>query len=223
MINLIWDIDGTILDTGGAGVLPMCQAINKVLDLNVTFDRREMSGLTDHQIIRKLVTLNSDFDINLTTADEILRDYSNELRTKLAISPAQVLGEVSQFLLHTNSNFKYKHFIASGNCQSGGETKLKNVGLIEYFEPSRRFFSTNFMSRKELISRALASIEGKSLVIGDTIHDAIAAFENNIPVIIVGERDSFPHLDYAMEIEFIERNWKIVDLENAIGALCNRH
>lgn len=222
MINLLWDIDGTILDTGGVGVLPMCQAINKVLDLNVTFDRKAMSGLTDHQIIRKLVTLNSDLEINLMTADEILREYSKGLRIKLAISPAQVIGEVTQFLLSTKSNFQYKNFIASGNCKSGGESKLTSVSLIEYFKPNQRFFSMNFMSRTNLISRALANLEGKSLVIGDTIHDAIAATENNIPVIIVGERANFPNVPYKMQIEFIARNWKIADLEKAIGNLCNR-
>ena len=76
---LLWDIDGTLLDTGGSGVQPLVDAIKKHTGLEIAFHRENVSGLTDYEIVQKLIVEKSKMK-GIVIVDHYAEDI-NEIST----------------------------------------------------------------------------------------------------------------------------------------------
>ena len=179
---ILWDIDGTILNTGGAGVEPLLNAIRKCSDIKPDFDRDSFSGLTDHQIVHKLLIQNEiEATPNLIAA--ILNEYELHLPQALANGKITLLNEFHLFLDYLNRELNFTNAIATGNTLNGAIAKLQSVNLLSAFE--FKFCSEGLKPRSDIIKNAIEYFpkNSKFCVIGDTPHDIEAAKFNNIPVI----------------------------------------
>lgn len=128
---LLWDIDGTLLDTGGSGVEPFKIAAEKYLGGKVQFGRAKMAGKTDYQIVNYL---RQDDRTKFTTAcveHKILKKYARGLRNSLKVNPVKVLGDVQVSLENLKSSSEFELGILTGNCKRGMEAKLQSAGLLD--------------------------------------------------------------------------------------------
>ena len=86
LINLIWDIDGTLLNTKGLGAGPFCDAFTHHTGKGAIIDKKKLSGFTDYEIALSLMR-DAGIQENFFLAEKILKSFSTRLEKVLAINP----------------------------------------------------------------------------------------------------------------------------------------
>lgn len=213
---LLWDIDGTLLNTGGAGVTPLTNAISNFLGKPVSFDRKTMSGLTDYQIVSEI--LNS-YEVKVPTLEDIeniLLEYSLGLKLALTTKPPMVLGQVASVLEDISQRSGYTNVICTGNFYAGAKMKLASCGLDSYFLDENMFCANDIGHRSQIVKRVknkFGNQEARLWVIGDTPHDIIGANANGIGVIAVeGPQFSCEDLLQYSPDFVLSQNWSTSEL-----------
>lgn len=214
-IGLLWDIDGTILSTGGAGVPAFVDALETIGGHSINFDKSRFSGWTDHQIAQFFLT-QLDYPGKVEyQIENILRVYVENLKGALnSINTVQIdrFSEKLEYFKHFFPSVS--HFIATGNTQKGAEIKLRASGILPYFDSSALFCSKSIGPRSNIIKRAKGSLERffqHLIVIGDTRHDVEAAIEARVPVILIS---SSPESMYKGPL--LKENWCLNEIAEAI-------
>ena len=106
-IALLWDIDGTLLTTGGLGRGPLLDAIQSATGHEGDYDLVTSSGLTDHQIVNQIL---EPFGLAGNNLDElinqILEDYCVRYTELLITKKLKILNRVGDILqvLHEQEN-----------------------------------------------------------------------------------------------------------------------
>jgi phosphoglycolate phosphatase len=180
---LLFDIDGTLITTGGAGRRAITRAFETVYGRPDACDDFSFSGMTDRAIVR----LGLDaigVTVSSATIDEVIGSYLRLLDEEVArVDEAQyrVHQGMHEAIAAGHAN-GCAVGLGTGNVQRGAMTKLKRVGLHERFDFGG--FGDDHELRPELIRRGAergAAKLGKSLdavrvvVIGDTPKDIDAA------------------------------------------------
>lgn len=174
---LLFDIDGTLIDSGGAGI----QSLKDVLQqqFGITDDLRgvEVAGKTDtgivHQILRKMRIPVED-----ETTKAFLDLYLEFLAKELPLRAGRVLPGVPELLQRLRERPQNVLALLTGNLERGAKLKLSHYGIWDFFEFGA--FADDHHDRNELgpfaqrrarekhaIDFAAAEID----VIGDTPHD----------------------------------------------------
>jgi len=174
---LLFDIDGTLIDSGGAGI----QSLKDVLrqQFGVTDDLRgvEIAGKTDtgivHQILRK-----QNIPVDDETTAAFLDLYVEFLAHELPLRKGKLLPGVKELLPRLQARPQNVLALLTGNLRRGAELKLAHYGIWDFFEFGA--FADDHHDRNELgpfaqrrarekhaIDFAAAEID----VIGDTPHD----------------------------------------------------
>lgn len=178
---VLFDIDGTLLRSGGVGRIAMEQALNSVFGSSGKSEYH-YDGKTDRQIVRDLMRLEgfSDEEID-DQMDELLGRYVSGLRSELASGNRNVLllDGVRELLDALEAQEKIIVGLLTGNIHQGARAKLTAAGI----DPDRfrvNAFGSDHELRPELpaVAQRRASellgrdIEGNRLVvIGDTPAD----------------------------------------------------
>jgi len=175
----LFDIDGTLLSSGGAGKAAIEKAFHQQFGVEVT-TQVTYSGRTDRAIARDLLKHHGiDY-----TADNWLKlraAYLQLLPETLARHQGLVLPGISRLL--TTLNERGIHLgLLTGNIRDGARVKLSHYGLFEHF----RFggFGDHHYDRDEVAREALAAVRQQFAdrialeriwVIGDTPLDVRCA------------------------------------------------
>ncbi|MCX5767803.1 MAG: haloacid dehalogenase-like hydrolase [Gemmatimonadetes bacterium] len=181
----LFDIDGTILWSRGAGRRSMERALMAVHGA-VGAPGYRYDGKTDRQIVRESMRdagiLEADVDARM---DEVLDRYLTELAVELSGADHQsmLLPGVEAILNEVESHDGVMLGLLTGNVASGAEQKLRRVGIdIGRFQVGA--FGSDHEVRHELpaIAQARASARlgravpgGAVIVIGDTPSDVACA------------------------------------------------
>ena len=192
---LFWDLDGTLIDTNGAGVPALLNSVEQVSGKTPIFIRSAVAGLTDHQILCQLFQ-ELNFPVNSEQLNLALTLYSENLRIALEKEKVTVLGDGLQVLTEL-AKLNFVNVICTGNIASCAEIKLKSAGLIQLFEPRNIYTSEGLGPRSAILKEALnrSSISSNEVVvIGDTEHDIFAAKEVGLKVIAV-ESNKYSAID----------------------------
>jgi phosphoglycolate phosphatase len=182
-VIVLFDIDGTLILTGGAGGRAMSRAFEDTFDIPAALDGIPMGGRTDAGILAHACAragLNP-------SADELRRfrsRYAECLRQALpeAPQPKGVLPGV-RALLHALSE-RPNIFVAllTGNCEEGARLKLEHFDLWSFFRCGA--FGDELAERNDLFSVAMqrarecgapAVPPDQVVVIGDTELDVAVA------------------------------------------------
>jgi phosphoglycolate phosphatase len=134
---VLFDIDGTLLNTQGAGARAFRRAMLEVYGETGPIDTYEFHGRTDPQIARELLRMAGFDDARIDPHLSALWDaYLRELEIELA-APANgvgVLAGVTPLLdaLHHTGH----HLVAllTGNIEQGARLKLGSAGLWGRFD-----------------------------------------------------------------------------------------
>lgn len=176
---LFWDIDGTLLSTGRAGILAWEQAVAEVTGVACDLSGFTTAGLTDHEIAG---TLHRDCGIGRATSPgALVRRYEALLPEKLPQRAGSVLPGVGAILRAASRHSMIRQTLLTGNTVAGARAKLTHYGLLHFF-PLGGAFSDDADTRPGIAQVALARARRllgdgafNSVVIGDTPLDVQCA------------------------------------------------
>ncbi|MEO7501169.1 MAG: HAD hydrolase-like protein [Gemmatimonadaceae bacterium] len=178
---VLFDIDGTLLTSGGAGRRSMERALTEVFG-SAGSGEYHYGGKTDRQIVRDLMRREGFTDKAIDAQmDQLLDSYVSGLATELESGNRTmlILDGVLALLDALDKEDRVVIGLLTGNIETGARAKLNAAGI----DPSRfrvNAYGSDRESRPELpaIAQRRASellgvdVEGNRLVIiGDTPHD----------------------------------------------------
>jgi phosphoglycolate phosphatase-like HAD superfamily hydrolase len=187
---LLFDIDGTLISTGGAGIRALNRAFLKILAVDGAMEGILPHGKTDPAIIREIFAarqLAPDRSSNgsADTTSLLLDTYLTFLRDEVLQSTSyKVLPGISRFLTEFHGRSDLGMGLATGNVEKGARIKLDRGGLNHYFNFGG--FGSDSESRTELVRHAAEEgmrrcgcrVEPHDVfVIGDTPRDIEAGRE----------------------------------------------
>jgi len=175
MTILFWDIDGTLLTTGKAGVPAWEEAVREVVGHDFQLSSFRVAGLTDFQIaVRTFEMLGVEADDE--TLRRMVRRYEELLPMALPKKQGRVLPNVREILELVGSRADVRSYLLTGNTRGGARAKLTHYDLFKYFPDGA--FAEDASDRSVIATRALdlakrAGPVGEEavFVIGDTPHD----------------------------------------------------
>lgn len=178
---LFWDIDGTLLTTGRAGIFAWEQAVHDVSGSPQDLQDLQTGGLTDSQIAALLVERWGE-EANPETVSSMLRAYEGHLPERLTWRRGHVMPGVEEILEDVSGRAGVVSLLLTGNTRAGATAKLSHYGL------DGRLLDGGFCAdgddRPTIARRAweLASTQTqgtaraeRTYVIGDTPHDVACA------------------------------------------------
>ena len=178
---VLFDIDGTLMSTDGAGVRAMQRAFEVCTLIPDAFEGIKMAGKTDPLIIKEAMDKHV-IDRLDHVVNNILTHYAQYLKDELRVSNNRHLKPgILEFLdfLHV----KGIHVgLLTGNIEQGAMLKLVAFGINNYF-PFGGFSSDNedrnrllpIALRKLQSLRGIKALPDECVVVGDTPRDVICA------------------------------------------------
>ena len=174
---LLWDIDGTLVNTGAAGHRAIERATAERFGGTGDLEGVEIAGRTDtsiaHQILQKYGEPITDANIQA-----LLDTYVRLLAEELPRRQGRVLPGVLELLQRSANQSGSSLGLLTGNLERGAKLKLEHYRLWHFFAFGA--FSDDHHDRNELgpfaVSRALKATRvpfaaSEVDVIGDTGHD----------------------------------------------------
>ena len=214
MKYLMWDIDGTLILTGGAGQAAMIKAITDYYFLDAFVFPQSLAGRTDSEIIKSAVTFIRG-RCHLSEAASLLIRYHMQLPKFLPEFQGRIMKNVEKTLAYFQQpDSKFENCLLTGNTRTGAKLKLGYYKLDQYFNFDHSAFGELAEDRRELARIALQrfyisnpNVSSKDLIfIGDTINDVLCAQAIDARCIIVLDGSSKKREDFA-ECQ----PWKIID------------
>jgi phosphoglycolate phosphatase-like HAD superfamily hydrolase len=175
MIVLFWDIDGTLLTTGKAGVPAWEEAVKEVVGRDFQLSTFRIAGLTDYQIaVRTFELLGVDVDDD--TIRRMVKRYEDLLPDALPLKKGRVLPNVREILDRLRERDDVRSYLLTGNTRGGARAKLTHYDLFKYFPDGA--FAEDASERSVIAGRALELAKRAGpvsdrgvFVVGDTPHD----------------------------------------------------
>jgi len=173
---LLWDIDGTIIATQGAGEAAMDRAMLEVFGINGQLNDIDYSGRTD-PLLGKMICEHYGISVIPEKIQEFVESYVRNLSAILASKPATLLPGM-EVLTEFSRRSDCLQGLLTGNVRAGGKCKLSSVDAWSHFAFGS--FADNCFDRNELAPKALklASQQfgtvfapDQVFVIGDTPRD----------------------------------------------------
>ncbi|MFW5748990.1 MAG: HAD family hydrolase [Chloroflexota bacterium] len=191
---ILFDIDGTLLRTEGAGRASTRDAMLEVFGTASTIDSHHFGGKTDWFT---LATLLADHGHTEETVGAQMEAFIAAMGRHMAVhirtSPARPLPGALQAVDRLRADPAVLLGIVTGNAPSSAQIKLESAGFhMEWFPVSA--FGTESVNRNDLPRLALERAQAYSgvhlapeqvTVIGDTVMDVEAARANAMRVIAV--------------------------------------
>ena len=174
---LLWDIDGTLIDSGGAGERGLRSGLEQEFGLADTLTWLEWSGRTDTWIAKQILS-HHGLAPSVENIDRLLGAYLRCVASEMANPRARTLPGVVALLEWVSRHPSMAQGLLTGNLERGARIKLGHFDLWRYFAFGA--FADDSELRDELgphaIERAAAHHRipfqpDRVIVIGDTPHD----------------------------------------------------
>jgi phosphoglycolate phosphatase len=191
---ILWDVDGTLVRTGGVGVEAFNTAIETLFGVPAGNHCVSLAGKTDPQIAREILTvldLHDDPDAHLpgllAEAERLVAASRDRIRERGGILPGvpAVLGGLARAgTVQT---------VLTGNTAANAAVKLDAFDLRRWLDLEVGAYGSDDPDRNALVSVALARIERRYgpvdrervWVIGDTPLDAACAQAGGVHCLLV--------------------------------------
>jgi len=207
MTILFWDIDGTLLTTGKAGVPAWESAVRETTGKDFQLSSIRVPGLTDFQIAARTFDL-----LGVAGAAGVLERmvarYEDLLPSTLPLKQGRVLPNVREILEALRPRADVRSYLLTGNTRRGARAKLTHYDLFKYFPDGA--FAVDQSDRSSIATRALALARslgpvnaGQVFVIGDTPYDIECAAAINARTIAVATGG------YTLEELTAHRPWRV--------------
>jgi phosphoglycolate phosphatase len=177
---VLFDIDNTLLYTGGAGSFAMNLAFNELFGVADGFARVEFSGRTDRFILEGGLTQHGIEGGTDKHLPEFLPRYYKLLPEALREREGYLMPGFPQ-LLAALREANVPLGLATGNFSEAARIKLEYYGIAGYFEGGG--FGEVSLERSDVVAAAIRNVAKGTpasdvLVVGDTPHDITSATAN---------------------------------------------
>jgi phosphoglycolate phosphatase-like HAD superfamily hydrolase len=178
---VLFDIDGTLVRTGGAGKLAMEAALAEEFGVTVAADHIPYGGRTDRAIGRDLLTAHG-IDPTAANHRRLIDAYLARLPAALAAGDGVICPGVADLLPPLKNRSDVLLGLLTGNVRAGAQRKLGHYGLWDFFLTGG--FGDDHPDRDDVARAAVRSVEahlGRAVrpadvwVIGDTHLDVKCA------------------------------------------------
>jgi phosphoglycolate phosphatase-like HAD superfamily hydrolase len=133
MINVfLFDIDGTLLSSGGAGKAALEEGLADEFGISDTMEKLILSGRTDRAIVADLLVLSGLEDTH-EHRQRLLTAYLRKLPGCLHRSRGKVLPGVTELLDQVSQRERTLVGLLTGNIHAGARIKLGHFNLWERF------------------------------------------------------------------------------------------
>ena len=207
---LLFDIDGTLITSGGAGEAALKDAMRSRFDVEEDLDGIILAGATDARIARELLQKHS-IAVSAENVAALLDTYLGHLDERIGRHDGKLLPGIVPLLNALSERSDAVLALLTGNVSRGAEIKLTHYGVWDFFEFGA--FADDHHDRNELgkFARARALERhgeefppSRIYVIGDTPKDiecgrAIGAFT---VAIATGHYSSAELRDHAPDFLF---------------------
>lgn len=193
---LLFDVDGTLLRTGGAGRRTLDRIFLEMFGVAQAFSVIRPDGMTDPAIFRDMLRLNAvAVDDEDAAIGEIRRRYEAGFADELATSPASLAPGALELVEALAARPDVALGLLTGNLESTGRAKVERFGLGSFFPFGA--YSSDHEQRDRLPPVAVARAEahlarpvglGRHVVIvGDTPRDVACALAHGCTAVGVGQ------------------------------------
>lgn len=174
---VLFDIDGTLLTSGGAGVKALACALQDRFGIEDDLRTLQMAGRTDSGIAREIFQAHG-IELTPENLGSFFDSYLRQLGRLLPLSPGKLLPGISELLRRMAAMDHVALGLLTGNIEAGAKLKLAHFGVWDYFQFGA--YADDHHDRNELghFARTRASeLHGCSFsaedifVLGDTVHD----------------------------------------------------
>ena len=178
---LLFDVDNTLLWSGGAGSKAMALAFHDLFGIDDGFNRVEFSGRTDRYILTEALRqhrIDGDYEEHQT---RFLERYYAHLPQTLHQRQGRLMPGFPSLLDVLSGQPGVRIGLATGNFSRGAQLKLAHYGIDGYF--SGGGFGEESEDRAVVVRRAVERLgkglsRAEAVVIGDTPHDISSAKAN---------------------------------------------
>lgn len=193
MRALLWDIDGTLTKSAGAGTRALAGALHARPRSADHLRNLRLDGMTDRAIVRLLLAAeHGDHALPVEeraravpedAIDAVLAQYLVALARECAEKSYVAQPGIDALIPRLAGRDDVVLGLCTGNLARGAELKLTATGLWERF----RFggYGSDAEARPEIVRAAWARAQEhgatEGLVIGDTPRDILAAHEAGLP------------------------------------------
>ena len=211
-----FDIDGTLLTTGGAGAVAWSKAFVDVHGTPLDIEKVTESGMTDSEVAAASLKSILDRDPTAAEIQEVTGPYLGYLPAAVEASEKYRIEPGIVPLLERLQDEGYVLGITTGNIEPAARIKLERGDLNRFFDFGG--FGSDSNVRSELtqsaVDRGIAASGGKLakedfIAIGDTPRDVEAGHTIGIRVIGVAT-GHFP----VKSLEEAGADWTIETVEN---------
>jgi phosphoglycolate phosphatase len=217
---ILWDIDGTLLTTGGAGAVAWQRAFEELYKVEANIDEHTRAGMTDPEITEIIFDEVVGRKGTPEEHAEVVAKYLDYMPEAVAESTGY---EVKPGIAETLARLAEEGVaqgVVTGNVEPAARIKLARGDLDKYF--SFGGYGSDERDRVKLTERAIergGEIVGAPLdraatiSVGDTPRDVSAGHGAGIRVVGVATGS------YSVaELEEAEADWAIEDVTNGFPA-----
>jgi len=180
---LLFDVDGTLILSGGAGIRSVNQAFLRLFDVPDAMARCRPDGKTDPAIFREVARQTMGRDLSAEEVAKVAEAYLEALEDEVRTSAGyRVMPGVPRLLEALAPLTHLVLGLATGNLERGARLKLERADLNRYFGTGG--FGSDSEDRTALVREAIrrGALEAPGplgpedvVVIGDTPRDIEAA------------------------------------------------
>jgi len=201
---IFWDIDGTLIRTGKAGLFAFQAAAAEQGWGHFDLRQIQAAGMTDYSISSQILAAVLGRSPSHEEITALAKRYEELLPEHLAKHEGLVLPAVREVLAALREQGAIS-LLLTGNSRRGAELKMQKFGLEAYFDFDQSAFCENSPTREHVASRALTSVHAltaldaaKVFVIGDTPNDVrcgkkIGAYTIGVATGTFSKRDLMEH------------------------------
>jgi phosphoglycolate phosphatase-like HAD superfamily hydrolase len=190
---LLFDIDGTLLLTGGAGKIAFEEAFEEIFEIPEAWRNLDPHGKTDPAIFDEVAQRELGRLLSPGEFDLLMERYEEIFEERIQQSPRfELMPGVIEILEHLSRKPDIFLALATGNFEGAGHMKLKRGAVDHYFTTGG--FGNDAREREKILLAAVAYSEElarehfekeRIFVIGDTEHDIAAAKKADLRSIAV--------------------------------------
>lgn len=218
----LFDIDGTLIQTGGAGKAALFEALRTGFGIPQPTDQVAIHGRTDRGITRDLFLHHGIAD-RAEHWERFRDEYLRHLPDQMSRREGAVLPGIAALLDRLHARDDVVLGLLTGNTRAGANLKLKHFELERYFDFGG--FGDEHLDRIDVAREALAAAHGRLSgpvdinrvwVIGDTPGDVRCGRAIGAKVVAVATGDSSHDELQATKPDHLARDFSDVEAVYAL-------
>jgi len=128
---VLWDLDGTLMHCGADGTKALNRTFLELYGVEDAFSKAGIGSAMDAVILERILT---NLNLDKSELERIKKVYINILHHILEENKnKRILPGVQEMLEHIRTSGNCFSALLTSNLRGGAETKLKSVGLDQYF------------------------------------------------------------------------------------------